>query len=268
MTSNGPYLVPCLESVADRGAGPSPVLVREPELSILIPTYNEAGNMPELLRRIARVATERGIRCEVLVLDDGSPDGTAQIARAVDVPIVVRVVERTGPRGLSPAVIEGIRLARGAFVLVMDADLQHPPESIGRLLDAVREGAEVAVGSRYVPGADSGEFGLYRRLNSKVATWLAVPLVGRRIRDPMAGFFCLRRDLVAGRELNPVGYKIGLEILVKCGPRRVVEIPITFGSRRAGESKMNLAEQIAYLRHLLRLYRWRATGLFGRVRRA
>ncbi|MHC4088755.1 MAG: glycosyltransferase [Planctomycetota bacterium] len=227
------------------------------ELSILIPTYNEAGNMPELLRRIARVVCERSICCEVLVLDDGSPDGTAEAARQVDVPLAVRVIERSGPRGLSPAVIEGIELARGAHVLVMDADLQHPPESLVDLLVAVRNGADVAIGSRHIRGGTSNEFGFYRRLNSKAAALLAAPLVGRKVRDPMAGFFCFRRELIGGAELSAVGYKIGLEILVKCRPKKVVEVPIQFGPRHAGLSKLNLLQQIDYLRHLRRLYGWR-----------
>lgn len=240
------------------------------DLSIIVPTYNEAGNIPELLRRISRVVTERLIPCEVLVVDDGSPDGTAEAARNVDVPVVVRVIERDGDRGLSPAVIDGISAARGEFVLVMDADLQHPPEALPDLLAAARQGADFVIGSRYAPGGRSQEFGLYRQLNSKIATWLALPLVGRQVRDPMAGLFCFRRDLVAGQALSPVGYKIGLEILVKCRPESVVEVPITFASRHAGDSKMDLAQQVEYVRHLRRLYGWRwptasQAGLFCAV---
>lgn len=231
------------------------------ELSIIIPTYNEAANIPELLRRIARVAAERAITCEVLVMDDASPDGTADAARHADVPLVVRVVVRDGERGLSPAVIDGIKLARGKYVLVMDADLQHPPEALVTLLQGVRDGADFVIGSRYVPGGTSGEFGLYRRLNSRLATLLALPLIGRGVRDPMAGFFCFRRNLVADQELNPVGYKIGLEILAKCRPARIAEVPIDFGPRHAGDSKMDLSQQLGYVRHLRRLYNWRWPGL-------
>jgi dolichol-phosphate mannosyltransferase len=231
------------------------------ELSIIIPTFNEADNIAPLLRRIARVLTERQIPCEVLVVDDGSPDGTAAVARQVNLPIVLRVIERTGERGLSQSVVDGIEAARGACVLVMDADLQHPPEAIPAMLNAVRQGCDFAIGSRYVEGGESNEFGWCRKLNSKVATWLCVPLVGRRVRDPMAGFFCLRRDRVDVTALNPIGYKIGLELLVKCRPASVTEIPIEFGSRHAGESKLNLAEQLNYLRHLRRLYGWRWSGV-------
>jgi len=228
-----------------------------PELSILVPTYNEAGNIPELLRRIARVMTERQIACEVLILDDRSPDGTAATAREVDVPVPVRVIEREGPRGLSPAVIEGFGLARGRYVLVMDADLQHPPEAIVDVLGAVRSGADMVIGSRYVSGGRANEFAWYRRAASRLATMLAVPLIGRQVRDPMAGFFCVKRELVEGHKLSAIGYKIGLELLVKCRPAQVIEVPIRFGARLAGDSKMDLGEQVAYLRHLRRLYGWR-----------
>ncbi|MCP4250198.1 MAG: glycosyltransferase family 2 protein [bacterium] len=246
----------------ERPSGKRPTI----DLSILIPTYNEADNIGELLRRISRVVVERKIPCEVLVLDDQSPDGTAMTAFETDVPIVVRVIERTGPRGLSPAVIDGIEQARGEYVLVMDADLQHPPESIVDLLWTVREGgADFVIGSRYVPGGDANEFGFYRKLNSKAATWLAAPLVGLQVRDPMAGFFCCRRDLIEGHELSPIGYKIALEIMVKCRPQKVAEVPIRFGSRHAGDSKMNFGQQLDYLRHLRRLYEWRwpAASQFG-----
>ena len=244
------------QDVADMETHPaSPAAT--PELSIVIPTYNEAKNIPELLRRISRVVTEKQFRCEAVVVDDASPDGTAEAARSVDLPLVVRVVERTGDRGLSPAVIDGIRAARGTFVMVMDADLQHPPESIPDLLAALRYGADFAIGSRYVSGGEANEFGFLRVLNSKLATLFAAPLVGRRVRDPMAGFFCLRRDLVGTTPLSPIGYKIGLELLVKCAPENVVEVPIRFGARHTGESKLSFSEQINYLRHLRRLYGWR-----------
>ncbi|UCE60844.1 MAG: glycosyltransferase family 2 protein [Phycisphaerales bacterium] len=231
------------------------------ELSVIIPTYNESKNIPELLRRIARVVVEKDIPCEVIVVDDNSPDGTAEAAKNVEIPIVVRVIKRTGERGLSQSVVDGLRIAQGMYVLVMDADLQHPPESIPNLLAAVRTGADFVIGSRYVSGGRTNDFSFYRKLNSRVATLLTLPLVGRNALDPMAGFFCLRRDLIDTSPLNPIGYKIGLELLVKCSPQNVVEVPIRFSSRGAGESKLNLAEQLNYLRHLRRLYDWRWPNL-------
>ena len=113
--------------------------------------------------------------------------------------------------------------------------------------------------SRYVPGGQTGEFSLYRRLNSWVATAMAWPVVGRRVRDPMAGFFCCRRAMVQNLDLQAIGYKIGLELLVKGRPKRVVEVPISFGQRHAGDSKMSLSEQFTYMRHLLSLYAHRLT---------
>ncbi len=248
-----------VETASVAGPGQTPAAtVGSFDLSIIIPTFNEAENVPVLLRRLAKVLTGTQIPAEVWIVDDASPDGTAEVARQVDVPLVVRVIERSGPRGLSPAVVDGLRVARGTHVLVMDADLQHPPEAIPKLLGALRAGADFAIGSRYVAGGAANEFGLLRVLNSKIATWMAVPLVGSGVRDPMAGFFCFRRADVDAETLNPVGYKIGLELLVKSSPGRVVEVPIDFGSRHAGQSKLSFAEQLSYLQHLRKLYahRW------------
>jgi dolichol-phosphate mannosyltransferase len=136
----------------------------------------------------------------------------------------------------------------------MDADLSHPPEAIPGLLDALAEGADFVVGSRFVKGGSTDDdWGFFRWLNSRVATCLALPLTA--LKDPMSGFFALRREtFLAGREFNPIGYKIGLELLIKCDCRRVVEVPIHFADRRFGESKLSFREQLRYVQHLRRLY--------------
>jgi dolichol-phosphate mannosyltransferase len=148
--------------------------------------------------------------------------------------------------------------AQGDLLICMDADLSHPPESIPELITALEDPAtDFVIGSRYVPGGSTEEgWGLFRWLNSKVATLLARPLTSTS--DPMAGFFGLRREAFSkARELNPIGYKIGLELLVKCGCRGVREVPIRFANRLHGESKLSLREQLNYVRHLRRLYRFR-----------
>jgi dolichol-phosphate mannosyltransferase len=172
----------------------------------------------------------------------------------------VRIIVRTGPRGLAPAVLEGFEHARGQVLVVMDADLQHPPEKVPELVECITTGrADFAVGSRFAGGRVDQDWSLSRRLNSKVATLLARPLT--RIRDPMSGFFALHCDsLRHAAKLDPVGYKIGLELLVKARCKRAVEIPITFATRHAGQSKLSLTEQLRYLRHLLRLYRFKLLG--------
>ncbi|MCC7292475.1 MAG: glycosyltransferase family 2 protein [Phycisphaerales bacterium] len=232
-----------------------------PEVSIIVPTYNESGSIGPLLRRIEAAVVGKAIACEILVMDDSPSAETVEAARAAPLSIPLRAIRRSGARGLSEAVMEGIREARGRFVLVMDADLQHPPESIADLVRALREGADFVIGSRHVPGAGAPRFSALRRLNSWGASLLCRPLLHARVTDPMSGFFgCLREAAVAA-DLRATGYKIGLELLVKTHPVRVVEAPITFGARHAGASKMTLREQGKYVQHLARLYGWRYGAL-------
>jgi dolichol-phosphate mannosyltransferase len=164
------------------------------------------------------------------------------------------MVVRTDERGLSMAVLEGMRRARGDVIVCMDADLSHPAEAVPALIQKLEEGADFAIGSRYVTGGTtSDDWGFLRWLNSRVATLLARPLTA--VSDPMAGFFAVRRSTFErARHLNPVGYKIGLELIVKCRCERVVEVPIHFEDRRFGQSKLTLGQQLLYLKHLRRLY--------------
>ncbi len=223
-----------------------------PVLSIVVPTYHEAENLPELLDRLGRVRTENGLDLEVLIMDDNSRDGSEDAVAVLGLPWV-RFVVRTENRGLSPAVIDGFHLARGRIILVMDADLSHPPEKIPEMLAALDGGADFVIGSRYVPGASTAEdWGVMRWINSRIATLLARPFTAAR--DPMSGFFAFRRALLGtAAPFNAVGYKIGLEVLVKAGCCRCAEVPIHFDQRHHGESKLSLSEQLRYLRHLRRL---------------
>ena len=236
-------------------------------VSVVVPTYREHDNLAALIERLALVR-ERLPGLEVVFMDDPSGDGSAELVASIaagqEEPWV-SLISREGPRGLSAAVLDGFSAARGSRVVVMDADLSHPPEVIPEMLAALEE-AEMVVGSRYVAGGSTADaWGVFRWLNSVVATVLARPLT--RVKDPMSGFFALRRaDVLAAGGLSPIGYKIGLELIVKCGLRRVVEVPIHFGLRHAGESKLTLGEQVKYLRHLVRLYRFAMTGGRGRAR--
>ena len=234
--------------MSNSGESPRP----SPSVSVVVPTYKEAENLPLLLERLGKLR-EAGLQLEVLIMDDDSRDGTVELIASRAQPWV-RLIVRTGNRGLSPAVIEGLKNARHEVVVVMDADLSHPPEQIPKLLEALSEGNEFAIGSRYVPGASTGEdWGWLRALNSKGATWLARPFTS--VYDPMSGFFAFRRELLDRADpLNPVGYKIGLELLVKCRVQRVAEIPIHFAQRHKGNSKLTFAEQLRYVQHLRRLF--------------
>jgi dolichol-phosphate mannosyltransferase len=225
-------------------------------VSIIVPTLNEAENLPLLVPRIA--AAMAGRPYEVVVVDDASRDDTravcAKLAGAY--PLTLHVRERPKD-GLSGAVLEGFAHARGDVLVVLDADLQHPPERIPDLLAPLERGdADFVLGSRHAPGGTVAErWGLFRRLNSRVATLLARPFAGRETTDPMSGFFALRRETLDGAQrLTPLGYKIGLELMCKCRVGRVREIPIHFIARQHGRSKLTVAQQFRYLEHLSRLY--------------
>jgi dolichol-phosphate mannosyltransferase len=219
-------------------------------VTVVVPTYREAENLPLLVPRIAAAVPG----AEILVVDDDSPDDTVAVCEELARDHPLRLIVRKEERGLSSAVIRGFQEAKGEMLVCMDADLSHPPEAIPALIAA---GGDFAIGSRYVPGGstDSG-WGLFRWLNSKFATLLARPLT--TAKDPMAGFFALRREVFERAEqLNPVGYKIGLELIVKCRCWDVREVPIRFSDRQHGESKLNWKQQWNYLVHLRRLYVFR-----------
>jgi dolichol-phosphate mannosyltransferase len=230
-----------------------PVAAELRRVTIVVPTYKEAENIPHLIDRVARVRQEHGLEIDMLFMDDDSRDGSVELVAARPESWISLVV-RTSERGLSAAVLDGLRRAKGDVLVCMDADLSHPPEVLPQILHKLEDGADFVIGSRYVAGGStSDDWGFLRWLNSRVATLLARPFTAAR--DPMAGFFTLRRSTFeAGRDLNPIGYKIGLELLVKCGCERVVEVPIHFEDRQFGQSKLTMRQQLLYLKHLRRLY--------------
>ncbi|QDU95556.1 glycosyltransferase [Lignipirellula cremea] len=225
------------------------------EVSIIVPTYCEAENLPTLITRLGAAMIKADTPFEVIVVDDNSNDGTEQVCQELAADHPVKLIVRKKERGLSSAVIAGMRQAQGEKLLVMDADLSHPPEQAPDLINALNDpGVDMVIGSRYIDGGSTSEdWGVLRWINSKVATLLAWPFT--KAKDPMAGFFALRRaDFVASESrLDPIGYKIGLELLVKCGFSNVIEVPISFANRLKGESKLTLREQVNYLWHLKRL---------------
>lgn len=233
---------------------------RPPSISVVVPTYREAPNIPVLAERLFAAFDAAGLTGELIFVDDNSQDGTEAAVQALAAIRPARLIVRTTERGLSSAVLAGFAEAKHDVLVCMDADLSHPPESVPRLLEPLLRGdADFVIGSRYVAGGRTDDdWGLFRWLNSKVATLLARPLT--IVRDPMAGFFCLNRETLERARaagLNPIGYKIGLEILIKARCARVVEVPIDFADRLHGASKLTMRQQIEYLRHLARLYRFR-----------
>lgn len=232
------------------------------QISVIIPTYNEHDNLQPLLRRVHAALSQADY--EMLLIDDNSGDGTAELAHSLASQYPVRVIVRKDEKGLASAVVHGLRHAKGDILVVMDADLQHPPELLPALLEAIQGGAQVAIASRYVKGGGCKGWSFLRRLISKTATMLAHVFLPstRDIQDPMSGYFMLDKDVVSGADLNPMGYKILLEILVKGKFTRVAEVPYCFAVRSRGESKLGLRQQADYLRHLYLLMR--GSGEFAR----
>lgn len=233
---------------------------RRQSVSIVVPTYREAANIPALVEHVHAALSVSGVEWELILADDDSNDGSDCIVADLAERHPVRLVTRRARyRDLSGSVLFGIRSARFDRIVVMDADLSHPPECIVNLLRALDTGCDMALGSRYAPGGVvDGSWGPWRFLVSRLATFLARPLVG--CSDPMSGFFAIDRRAIPDPEaLRPVGYKIALELMVR-GELRVEEVPIGFRDRARGSSKMGLRQQLDFLRHLYRLYLYRYGG--------
>ncbi|MFI1471935.1 glycosyltransferase [Streptomyces wuyuanensis] len=234
--------------------------VAEPAaVTVVIPTFNESANVRELLHRLTDSVPAR-LPCEVVFVDDSSDDTPAVIAEAAqDCPFPVTVIHRESPEGgLGGAVVEGMKAAGSDWIVVMDADLQHPPSLVPDLVaTGEKESADLVVASRYLPGGSrAGLAGGYRVAVSRGATWLAKGLFPRALRgisDPMSGFFAIRRSAVTAEALKPLGYKILLELAVRCRPDEVAEVPFVFQDRFAGESKSTASEGLRFLRHLVGL---------------
>jgi len=222
-------------------------------VSIIVPTYHEVENIPELIKQIDGARVANNLSLELLIMDDNSQDGSVERVNSLNLPWV-RIVVRTKDKGLSAAVLDGLRLAKNDILVVMDADLSHPPEKIPEMIKKINEGHDFVIGSRYVNGASTDiGWGVFRWLNSKVATLLARPLTS--VKDPMSGFFALPRAVFEGADkLNPIGYKIGLELIVKCHCKNTAEVPIHFADRKFGQSKLSLKEQLNYIKHVRWLF--------------
>ena len=228
-------------------------------LSIVVPTWNEAANVAPLCSALdgaLRAAGHAGY--EILFVDDRSSDATADNARQLGVETGgrVRLLERQGKRSLSGAVIDGFAAARADVIVVMDADLQHPPEVVPHLLAAISDGADIVVASRYTSGGDS-DLGWLRNKLSRASTRLVRVCLGRgfRVTDPLSGFFALRRTVVAGRPLAGSGFKILMEVLASGDYHDLREVPFHFEERRRGTSKLGLGTALRDLRGLMRAAR-------------
>ncbi len=226
------------------------------DVSVVLPTYNESASLPVLIPKIVEALGQANLRAEVIVVDDASPDHTADVARELARSLPVRVLSRTKERGLATAVIAGFRMSRAEVCVVMDADGSHPVEALPKMVRMIMaDQAEIVVGSRHVPGGGSTDWPLFSQLKSRFAASLAVGLSG--MTDPTTGYMAVRRSVFERVELDPVGWKIVLEMVVKAHPTRLAEVPIVFADRELGESKQSLRVLSQYLEHLYKLYKFR-----------
>ena len=219
-------------------------------VSVIVPTLNEVENIDPLLTAILAQSGE-SLALDVIVVDDGSKDGTQERVRTWESKAPVRLLVREAKDGLIGAVVEGSRLATTDIVVVMDADLSHPPNRIPDLVVPVVSGEkDMVIGSRYVKGGGTPGWPWRRRFISRVASAMAWPLTD--VHDSLSGFFAVRRDRVLEVETDAAGFKIALEILVRGGASlRVAEVPIAFVDRTRGTSKMSAGIIMTYLLRLL-----------------
>jgi dolichol-phosphate mannosyltransferase len=222
-------------------------------ISLIIPTYNEKDNVGPLVARIAKALS--GYKYEIVFVDDNSKDGTIDVANALAAQYPVKVVVRKDERGLATAVVHGLKFVSGNIVGVMDADLQHPPEKLPDLIKAIEGGADMAIGSRYIPGGGVPNWDMTRKIISKGALMVCHLLLPStaKVKDPLAGFFMFRREKVDVAKLKPIGYKISLEIMLTGDFKNIVEVPYIFEERSAGKSKLNMMQQWDYMKHLFSL---------------
>lgn len=229
--------------------------------AVVVPTYNERENIGPLLDRLDRVRPELGSEMHLLFVDDGSPDGTGEeISRLAGDRDYVHLLERKGKMGLGTAYLDGFRNAietiNPAVFVQMDSDLQHPPEALKPLVEAVRGGADVAVGSRYIPGGSFEGLAGRRKTVSKGANWLARSVLGLSVHDTTTGFRALDRkavDTILGVRIHSSGFIFQVETLYvfKQNDLKTVEVPFVFELRERGTSKMSEKEVWEFFRSVI-----------------
>ncbi|PYX94496.1 MAG: hypothetical protein DMG71_12255 [Acidobacteria bacterium] len=219
---------------------------RVQKFGLVIPTLNEAGNLPALFERIRAALSAADVIHEIIVVDDDSQDGTAEVVqRFAETDPRIRLLVRKGRRGLAGAVIHGWEHTDADLLGVIDADLQHPPELLPLLIEGVNSGNDIAIASRYTQANSTTGWNAARYVVSR----------GMRVKDPLSGFFAVRRDCLEGIRLQPAGFKILLEILVRGRIKSAVEIPFQFGLRYAGKSKADVKVALDYFSLLSKLSR-------------
>jgi dolichol-phosphate mannosyltransferase len=242
--------------------GPLTIAPQEPpeilDLSLVLPTFNESGHIDTIVEQLIAVLDGiPALRYEIIIVDDNSPDRTWEKARRLsDTFPQIHAIRRQDRRDLSTAVLRGWQIARGDVFAVMDADLQHPPETLIELWRAMRRGADLAIASRNIEGGGVSDWTLPRRIVSRCAQLLGLvvlPEVTGKVTDPMSGYFMVRRSALEGRELHPLGYKILIEVLARGAVVKISEVPYVFRETPHRPSKHSAAVFAQYLKHLIRI---------------
>ncbi len=223
------------------------------KLSVVVPTFNEKGNVENLVRQVDDALT--GIDHEIVFIDDSTDETPEILEKLSKENDHVFYEHRTGETGLATAVIRGFRIAGGDILACMDADLQHPPKVLRPMYAAVMSGADFCIPSRFIPGGDDGGLNLYRKLVSGTARWMGKILLPclRKISDPTSGLFMFRKECIENADLQPVGWKIMVEVLAMSEYSTVIEIPYVFQDRESGESKLSGKVTMQYIEQLLML---------------
>ena len=226
--------------------------------SIIIPTFKEAKNIIQLIEAIQAINFD-GRDYEIIIVDDNSQDGTEEIIKQLkSVHTNLRFIKRFNKKGLSRSVIEGITQARFDACIIMDADLSHPPNKIPEMLKRIEENkVDLILGSRFIPGS-SFQKENYRQFFSKLSSKLLKIFLKLSTNDPLSGFIGIKKKtyLAHAHKINPIGWKIGLELMIKCDCKKIEEIPIHFSERIEGKSKLSVIVIIQFIQHLALLFRY------------
>ncbi|MCQ2009507.1 glycosyltransferase family 2 protein [Sporolactobacillus sp. STSJ-5] len=225
------------------------------DISVIVPTFNEANNVQIITNRLLEVLQSTGKTFEILFMDDSTDNTPKILDQLSQEKTYVHYIHRTNQRGLATAVTDGLKFAQGDLLVVMDADLQHPPELIPAMIDKLNDGFQMVIPSRFVPGGSDGGLNLYRKFVSWTARIIARIALKRlrKISDPTSGFFAVKKSVLQENMYHPIGWKVMIELIVRANITSITEIPYQFHARDLGSSKMSSTEQLRYLIHLGRL---------------
>lgn len=226
-------------------------------ISIIVPTYNEKETIISFLEKATHQISKNNFDARIIVVDDGSPDGTAELIKNFSTTHTnITLLNRPGKMGLASACIYGFSHTDSPILGVMDSDFSHAPDALPYLLNPLLYNmCDITVGSRYIHGGRILNWPLRRHIISRTACWLGSFLT--TIKDVTSGYFFLKREVIKEKVLDPVGFKICLEVLVKGDYQTIIEVPYTFSDRITGKSKMGTKEMFRYLQHLYKLYKYK-----------